>query len=362
MADKRELVVVYGGQWGSEGKGAVVAKIVRERNGPEQGTFFAVRVGGPNAGHTLVAENGDVVKVQSIPGPKFVSDYSLPVIGAGGIIIPELLLQEARWIETNLGRRPLIYLDEMVSIITPEMMESESDLKKTIGSTGEGVGAATAAKVWRSGVIARDWIKTEAAAELIPYVLVVDTAEIINRRQASVIVEGTQGFALSLNVGGFYPFCTSRDCTPEALMSQVGITPRSFTDVRIIAVVRTFPIRVGGNSGPMGNELTWAEMAEITGGYVSRPETTTVTKKQRRIAHWNDGYVRRMIAITNPTEIALTFLDYKFPDLAGATSVSELAPAFGYLSAQQKMLGAPITYVGTGPGINDLVRIPEGTF
>ena len=44
--------VVIGGQYGSEGKGKIAHWLARE-----QAASFAVRVGGPNSGHTVVSNN-----------------------------------------------------------------------------------------------------------------------------------------------------------------------------------------------------------------------------------------------------------------------------------------------------------------
>lgn len=61
---------------------------------------------------------------------------------------------------------------------------------------------------------------------------------------ADVIIEGTQGFALSLLHGRDYPFVTSRDTTAAGFAMEAGISPRMIDN--IVMVLRTFPIRVGG--------------------------------------------------------------------------------------------------------------------
>jgi len=52
-------------------------------------------------------------------------------------------------------------------------------------------------------------------------------------------------------------------------------------------VCRTYPIRVGGPSGKMELEITYEELAQRSGIDISelkRTETTTTTKRQRRLA------------------------------------------------------------------------------
>ena len=115
-------------------------------------------------------------------------------------------------------------------------------------------------------------------------------------------------------------------------------------------VVRTYPIRVGGNSGDLLGELTWEEMAELTDGYV-KPEITTVTKKQRRIANIDYGRLIRNVSVTKPTAIALSFFDYWFPNISGLTNVSKLQKKhWNAIKHLEEKLGVPVKYLSTGFG------------
>ena len=65
----RELTVVVGGQYGSEGKGAVVGHIAHrpghtDSTGPLDSRDLVIRVGGPNAGHTVVDPDGQVYRLR----------------------------------------------------------------------------------------------------------------------------------------------------------------------------------------------------------------------------------------------------------------------------------------------------------
>ena len=57
-----KLQVVVGGQFGSEAKGAVAAHLAAKED-----DLFAVRVAGPNAGHTVIGNDGREWKLQQIP-------------------------------------------------------------------------------------------------------------------------------------------------------------------------------------------------------------------------------------------------------------------------------------------------------
>ena len=361
-----ELTVVYGGQWGSEGKGQIIAAITNEQHGP----FFAVRVGGPNAGHTARDFTRRWVKAQQLPVPCFTNPNAIGVIGCSGVILPEVLERELERFDqlrhTEQGAWPKLLIDNQAMVISQEMLSAEESLKKAIGSTGEGVGAATAAKVMRTGQTFLDWLNNRPMRTRLSELVernctFADTVTVLNRHgdTPKCFIEGTQGYLLSLNTSRFYPYCTSRDCGPEALMGQVGVSPRSYHAAKIIAVFRTYPIRVGGNSGGLPGEITWDHLRELSGGYVVTPERTTVTNRIRRIATWDTETVQAVCAETRPTGLAITFLDYLFPECAKLQGIDGgLSPrARLWLRKVENLVGAPVEWVSTGPGQEYSLRV-----
>jgi adenylosuccinate synthase len=358
-----KLTLVYGGQWGSEGKGDVVSHIVRSKDDGD--VTVSVRVGGPNAGHTILDATGVERKIQQIPCAAFIDPHSHIFIGASAVVDLHILDREMGWLRDIWGSgMPPVFLDKNATIITSQMRNQEATLKGAIGSTGEGVGAATAAKVMRQPLqtVWDHWESLQRTRNLGLFgnfeknIVLDDTVRSLNilasKKSPHIIVEGTQGYLLSLNTSGNYPYVTSRDCGPEALMGQVGLSFRSFPvdQTRIVAVFRTFPIRVAGNSGPLPDELTWDDMRHITGGYVKQAEQTTVTKRDRRISRWDQQTALQTIQETRPTEIALTFLDYVYPELAGAGRWSELSPSCQNLvhDLSQSLL-TPVSILSTKP-------------
>lgn len=360
----RKLTVIYGGQYGSEGKGQLTAKFIESNQAyMSDRPVAAVRVGGPNAGHTALARDGKEIKAQSIPIPMFISSRVTGFIGPAGVILMPILQQEiARLQEIWPDRPPLLLIDTNASVITVEHMAREADMKQSIGSTGEGVGAATADKVMRKAPNFAEWYNNGGAGQLPDWIVMKDVPRTLANYPGDVIVEGTQGYHLSLNTGRGYPFLTSRDCGPEAIMGQIGINPRQFDKHNILCVLRTYPIRVGGNSGNLPKEIDWDTLMQRTNGYIKVPERTTVTKKIRRIAEWDWDDVRRTISETSPTEIALTFLDYVFPEVANSVRWEQLPQhVMAYLRDMQKDMGVPIRWVSTGYGQEFTFRVaPEG--
>ena len=63
-----------------------------------------------------------------------------------------------------------------------------------------------------------------------------------------IMLEGTQGTDLSLHHAQ-YPHVTSRETTASGCLADAGIAPGRVRTV--VMVTRTYPIRVGGTSGPM---------------------------------------------------------------------------------------------------------------
>lgn len=349
------LTVVYGGQFGSEGKGQIVAYIAGRQN-PD----YAIRVGGPNAGHTFLLPTGEKIVVQTVPAPAFIGTKTQSVIGAAGMILPDVFEKEVRRAYEILGVTPRIYLDSLVTVIDRSHMATEAHLKGNIGSTGEGVGAATAAKVMREPnvVLQAQWSKLldrwEGDGAFMGVQKWTDTPRLLNdalHGGSSLLFEGTQGVGLSLHTSGYYPFCTSRECTPQGMLAQAGIASENAGRFEKVMVVRTFPIRVGGNSGDIPNEITWAELKDRTKGYVSEPEITTVTKKKRRIAEIDYGILTRAVLTTRPTAVALTFFDYWFPEIATITDSAALSDEhWERINRVERILDVPVKYLSTGFG------------
>ena len=150
-----------------------------------------------------------------------------------------------------------------------------------IGSTRRGVGEATARKVLRPRAtpevrLARD--VRELRDYLRPTVEILDDAFRVGQR---VFLEGTQGTGLSIHHGS-YPHVTSRDTTVSGCLAEAGIAPGRVR--RVIMVVRSYPIRVKGPSGPMGRQISWAEVARRSGQNVRqlrKQEHSSTSKKLR---------------------------------------------------------------------------------
>jgi adenylosuccinate synthase len=223
-------------------------------------------------------------------------------------------------------------------------LEQGQELLGRVASTMTGTGGAVARKVLR----ARDLTLARDVPDLAPYLG--DVSEqlwhgLVAGRQ--VIVEGTQGLGLSLHHGE-YPFATSRDTSAAAFLSECGVPPTAVTEV--IVVLRTYPIRVGGNSGPLYNEISWQSLQERSGYPVALAEYTTVTGRLRRVAEFDWALAEKAVRINQPTALAIHGLDYvNYQDLGCRSfpALSERSQQF--VGGLETRLGVPAPYLFTGP-------------
>lgn len=345
-----KLTVLVGGQYGSEGKGAIVAHIANKYD-------VHVRVGSPNAGHTIYW-NGEKHVMQSIPCG-WINPNARIVIGRGALLNMRQFMKELVHILTYYPKfLERLYIDPEAGILDEKFHiqegGTEGEMHKRIGSTGEGVGPARIARLKRDQAEFRQF-KDVAEEYGLTRCLWSNTPALIAGLQdegKDILIEGTQGSALSL-LHSHWPYCTSIDTNAAGIISEVGIAPSRVTDV--ILVCRTYPIRVAGNSGPMNGELTWEQfnqrIAQL-GGKPVAPEKTTVTKKVRRIAEWDDALFEQSCILNAPTEIALTFADYIDPSLYGCTDRESVENSKRYQEFRDNHfvgISDLITYVGTGP-------------
>jgi adenylosuccinate synthase len=167
------------------------------------------------------------------------------------------------------------------------------------------------------------------------------------RQDESIIVEGTQGFGLSLYHAEEWPYRTSRDTTAHSFLGEVGLGVR---DYDVIMAIRTYPIRVAGNSGPLPGEITWEDVQRESGYPYPISEFTTTTKRLRRVARFDWSVVDQAVAANSPTQIALHGADYIDYANRAATEWSSLTDsARKFVSGLEAKLGVPVVFVGTGP-------------
>lgn len=331
------LTVVVGGFFGDEGKGKIISYLALKDK-----IDIAVRTGSVNAGHTVVWNN-NTYKLRMIPSA-FTYEKTRLLIAAGANINVKILLEEIELTKTHNR----IGVDAQASIIEEHHIQedrTDAHLSKNIGTTGQGVGPAIADRVRRRAKLARE------IPELKPYIT--DVALEVNRAVEDgkkVIIEGVQATFLSL-YHGTYPYVTGRDTIASAICSEVGIGPKKVDEV--LVVFKSYVTRVG--EGPLENELPPEEIERR--GWVER---ATVTGRIRRAAPFNIEYAKRAVMLNSATQIAITKLDAIFPKCKGVRRYQDLTEeAKEFIKGIEEQLKVPITLIGTGPEVYDIIDLRE---
>ena len=156
-----------------------------------------------------------------------------------------------------------------------------------------------------------------------------------------ILIEGAQGYSLGINAG-FYPYCTSRDCTPARFLADCGV-PHGFL-AKVIGTLRVHPIRVGsttdGYSGdvyPDQEELSWDDIGDSG----VEPELTTVTKRKRRVFSFSMLQFHEAVLACQPDELFLNFMNYdKNKSMQVCREICKT--------------GVPIIYQGWGPSFHNV--------
>jgi adenylosuccinate synthase len=332
-----QIDVVVGGGYGSEGKGQLVAYLAPEYD-------LLIRVGGPNAGHKVYEEKAPYT-FRSLPSGT--RHCKAPIlIGAGAYVRLDVLLREIGECELSAER---LSIDPQVTIISDWDRRAEARLKRAIGSTAQGVGAATARRIFFRGHESRQVQTASDIPELSPFVR--DTREMIERACCSggrILLEGTQGTGLSL-YHGHYPHVTSRDTTVSGCLAESGIAPRRVR--RVMMVCRRYPIRVGGPSGYMSQEITFDEISKRSGVPLEEMlerEKGSVSGTQRRVSEFDWVQFQKAVFLNAPTDIALTFTDYISVENRNARRFEQLNDeTLRFIESVETVASAPVSLIST---------------
>ena len=335
--------VIVGAQWGDEGKGKIVDLLAQHSD------VVCRYQGGPNAGHTIIAD-GETFKIRQIPSGAVSGKTSL--IGAGCVVDPEVLLGELDELEARGLDSRVVVVSGNAHLIMPWHVAidqaSERRLGKLqIGTTRRGIGPCYADKSSRIGIRVQDvldskilrqkievalaekniWLERvyevesfdledvasryeEYAQRLRPFVG--DTSLRLDRalrEGKDVLLEGAQATLLDLD-HGTYPFVTSSSTIAAYGAAGMGIGPTRID--RVVGVAKAYVTRVG--AGPFPTEIEGADhqrMRELGG------EFGTVTGRERRCGWLDLVALRYAVRLNGIGSLALTKLDVlsHFPEL-----------------------------------------------
>ncbi len=333
--NRGKVTIVAGGQWGDEGKGRVVDLFAGNSD-------MVIRCqGGPNAGHTVINDQGKFV-LHTVPSGIF-NPNAICIIGAGTVINPiELVKELTGLIDRGIDITRLL-ISERAHLIMPyhrlmDKLDEERLSGSKIGSTGHGIAWAYTDKAARRGYRAYDLLDLDALqqrlerelpwnnmqlslyghpgmtvdeimSELAPCAVFLrqyigDTVAVISKAISEgriVTLEGQLGVMRDLDFG-VYPFVTSSDPTPAGMCAGAGVSPIHIG--RIVGVVKAYTSAVG--SGPFPTELIGPEGDALR---KIGDEYGATTGRPRRCGWFDVVAVKWAGQVAGFTEMVITKID-----------------------------------------------------
>lgn len=328
--------IIIGTQWGDEGKGKIVDYLSDKMD-------MVVRYqGGNNAGHTVV-DGDEPFRFHLIPSG-ILRSHITPVIGAGVVIDPEVLIEEMNGLEKRGVSTERLVVSGNAHLIMPyhKVLDglAEKKLGKyKIGTTRRGIGPAYADKSARAGIRVQDLLdmkifktkleqalkeknailtKVYGVASLEPDEIlakyrdhaeklnshIADAALIVNQaldKKKNVLFEGAQGTFLDLDYGT-YPFVTSSSPIAGGACTGGGVGPLKIK--KVLGVTKAYVTRVG--SGPFPTE----QENEIGDAMVEAgQEYGTTTGRKRRCGWFDLVLLKYAVMLSSVSSLALTKLD-----------------------------------------------------
>jgi len=330
-------IVVFGAQWGDEGKGRFVDYLAAQADA-------VVRFqGGNNAGHT-VAVDGKYFKLRFIPSGILYKNV-LNVLANGVVFDVKGFFEEVDNLKKDGIPCENLVVSDRAHVVLPYhfeldgLSESKRSSDDKIGTTKKGIGPTYMDKSERSGIRVCDFVNEEvfpallkknidAKNELIQKVyggqpfdydailkeysalakrlkpFVRDTVTLLNayvKDGKKLLFEGAQGALLDIDFGT-YPFVTSSHPSSIGVPMGTGLAPKTIDSV--VGVVKAYTSRVG--AGPFVTELF-----DDVGDFIREKggEYGTVTGRPRRIGWLDLVVVKHSALISGMEQIALTRMD-----------------------------------------------------
>lgn len=283
--------------FGDVGKGRIVADLVRWLLAAGKKVAVVRALGGANAGHEVILEDGSSRIRHLLPSVHQAG--ACMIVGPGTVVHPVWLMKEIT--EARQAGLHDIVVSDLATLTTPsyllqEELEEEARGDRKIGTTKKGIGTSYAARAARSAFrldairdpgfaqtfASHEWDAQrrlckeydgdldvlgtklhnleegylDACRALVPFLRDVSDIHRIYREVDVVILEGNQGTGID-NLFGTYPFVTSTGTTPMA-MANAAMLPR--VDYTLV-VTKAYATRVG--NGPFPTKLSGAEAENL---------------------------------------------------------------------------------------------------
>ena len=410
-------IFLIGTHWGDEGKGRVVDVL-------SENASACVRFqGGHNAGHTLVIDNKKFV-LHLIPSG-ILRDNVKSIIGNGVVVSIDALISEIDELTLNkISLHDKLFISQNCHLILPThiALDKAREIslgKKSIGTTGRGIGPCYEDKVSRKGIRFLDLKNVDIFQKKLTQLMefhnfilkeyykeapidinfvrdeilskykkissfIIDTDEYINQlcKSGGVVFEGAQGTMLDVD-HGTYPYVTSSNTTLSGVISGTGINMGLIKYG--LGITKAYSTRVG--HGPFPSELNNEQGEKIgkIGG-----EVGATTGRARRCGWLDLKVLKKAIQINNLSGIALTKIDVldhfdkisictnygsinyetfevedlEFITLPGWESSTVGVKEFNslpknaktYIETIEKLTDTPIDIISTGPAREEIIQ------
>lgn len=331
-------IIVFGTQWGDEGKGKIVDILTEEAD-------IIVRYqGGNNAGHTLVT-GGKKFILHLIPSG-ILHSRKICLIGNGVVLDPQVFCAEVDKLrDSGIAITPeRLVISKKTHIIMPyhkaldRARETAKSGKDKIGTTGRGIGPCYEDKMARMGVRTGDLQDLNLVREKIDKALqeknvlleklynqkpldpedvfahiselaerlILFLADVSQKIQnacekgQTVLFEGAQGVQLDID-HGTYPYVTSSNTVTGNAAAGAGYF---YSKKKVVGVVKAYTTRVGQGPFPTEQDNEFGEHMQHKGA-----EFGSTTGRKRRCGWLDLVILREAVRLCGPTEIALTKLD-----------------------------------------------------
>lgn len=409
-------IFLIGTHWGDEGKGKIVDVL------SDQASACVRFQGGHNAGHTLVINDKKFI-LHLIPSG-ILRDNVLSIIGNGVVVSIDALLHELSELDNNgVKLTNKLFISQNCHLILPThiALDQAREIKlgkKSIGTTGRGIGPCYEDKISRKGIRFIDLsnekvfieklnnlmdyhnflLKSYFSAETIDikmaqdYILesyqsinkyIIDTDDYINDlcKTGGVLFEGAQGTMLDIDHGTF-PFVTSSNTTLSGVISGSGVN-MSLINYGL-GITKAYSTRVG--HGPFPSELNneiGTKIGKIGG------EIGATTGRTRRCGWLDLKVLKKAIRVNNLSALALTKIDVldNFEEISICTDYGEIDyetfetentkyitlpgwksstvglknykelpdNAKKYIETIEQLSGVPVDIVSTGPARDEII-------
>ena len=230
MKHNKKVDMIVDLQFGSTGKGLLAGYLATTRN-----YDVCVTANMPNAGHTFIDANGNKMIHKVLPNGVVGKSVGWALIGPGAVFCPRRLNAERETLRSFGYGHFSVAIHPNAIMLKPAHREAEGNMGR-IGSTMQGSAEAMIEKIHRPEypvTVGQRGHPLAVSAEMYDEIL---------QEATSVLAEGAQGFSLGINQR-FYPYCTSRECTPSRFLSDMAI-PHALLRTTI-GTARVHPIRPG---------------------------------------------------------------------------------------------------------------------